>query len=143
MYRFSSKEIHVNSGMYYYGYRFYDPNLQRWISPDPLGEQGGYNLYSFVDNTPSLEIDAFGLGELGPPFVKNPPKHHGVKKIGYWIWHHFKFWGSGHVNCGTGRVGGTGGGSIQTTAIPQGMKCDSFSWPWPERSICRPTMSGW
>jgi RHS repeat-associated protein len=32
VYRFSSKEIHVNSGMYYYGYRFYDPNLQRWIN---------------------------------------------------------------------------------------------------------------
>jgi RHS repeat-associated protein len=36
-YRFSSKEIHVGSGMYYYGYRFYDPNLQRWINRDPLG----------------------------------------------------------------------------------------------------------
>jgi RHS repeat-associated protein len=36
VYRFSSKEIHVNSGMYYYGYRFYDPNLQRWINRDPI-----------------------------------------------------------------------------------------------------------
>jgi RHS repeat-associated protein len=40
VYRFSSKEIHVNSGMYYYGYRFYDPNLQRWINRDPLSEPG-------------------------------------------------------------------------------------------------------
>ncbi len=38
VYRFSSKEIHVNSGMYYYLYRFYDPNLQRWINRDPIGE---------------------------------------------------------------------------------------------------------
>src|SRR2546429_9937025 len=30
VYRFSSKEIHVTSGLYCYGYRFYDPNLQRW-----------------------------------------------------------------------------------------------------------------
>src|SRR5438094_5567000 len=30
VYRFSSKERHAGSGMYYYGYRFYDPNLQRW-----------------------------------------------------------------------------------------------------------------
>src|SRR5438046_8401755 len=35
VYRFSSKEIHVNSGMYYYLYRFYDPNFQRWINRDP------------------------------------------------------------------------------------------------------------
>ncbi len=40
VYRFSSKEIHPNSGMYYYGFRFYDPNLQRWINRDPLGEIG-------------------------------------------------------------------------------------------------------
>src|SRR5437667_7441505 len=40
VYRFSSKEIHINSGMYYYGYRFYDPNLQRWINRDPLGDIG-------------------------------------------------------------------------------------------------------
>jgi RHS repeat-associated protein len=31
-YRFSSKELHPNSGFYYYGYRFYDPNLQRWLN---------------------------------------------------------------------------------------------------------------
>ena len=29
VYRFSSKEIHANSGMYYYGYRWYAPSLQR------------------------------------------------------------------------------------------------------------------
>jgi len=29
VYRFSSKEAHINSGLYYYGYRWYDPNLQR------------------------------------------------------------------------------------------------------------------
>src|SRR5205809_5140641 len=40
VYRFSSKEIHVNSGLYYYGYRWYAPNLQRWLNRDPLGEPG-------------------------------------------------------------------------------------------------------
>ena len=38
LYRFSSKEFHVNSGKYYYGFRFYDPQLQRWINRDPFGE---------------------------------------------------------------------------------------------------------
>jgi len=42
LYRFSSKEWHANSGLYYYGYRYYDPNLQRWINRDPLGEPDFY-----------------------------------------------------------------------------------------------------
>src|SRR5258707_8243972 len=40
VYRFSSKEIHVNSGMYYYLYRFYAPDLQRWINGDPVADGG-------------------------------------------------------------------------------------------------------
>src|ERR1051326_1040406 len=46
VYRFSSKEIHANSGMYYYGFRFYDPNLQRWVNRDPEAE-GGFLLSQF------------------------------------------------------------------------------------------------
>ncbi len=50
VYRFSSKMIHTFSGIYYYGYRFYDPNLQRWLNRDPIDELGGINLYEFVRN---------------------------------------------------------------------------------------------
>lgn len=60
-YRFSSKEIHVNSGMYYYGYRFYDPNLQRWSNRDPINENGGLNLYRFAANDPLSQADTDGL----------------------------------------------------------------------------------
>lgn len=41
VYRFSSKEIHVNSGMYCYGFRWYSPNLQRWLNRDPITDDGG------------------------------------------------------------------------------------------------------
>jgi RHS repeat-associated protein len=61
VYRFSSKEVHANSGMYYYGFRFYDPNLQRWINRDPIQENGGFNLYTFLDQDPVGGADAFGL----------------------------------------------------------------------------------
>jgi len=61
VYRFSSKEQHANSGMYYYGYRFYDPNLQRWINRDPIEEAGGINLYAFVQHDPLNFTDSFGL----------------------------------------------------------------------------------
>ena len=40
LYRFSSKEFHANSGLIYYLYRFYDPNLQRWMNRDPAIDLG-------------------------------------------------------------------------------------------------------
>jgi RHS repeat-associated protein len=77
VYRFSSKEIHANSGMYYYGKRFYDPNLQRWINRDPIEERGGINLYGFAGNDPENLVDADGLGwwppSKWPAFRTGPP----------------------------------------------------------------------
>ena len=61
VYRFSSKEIGTNTGMYYYGYRFYDPSLQRWINRDPIEEKGGLNLYGFVANDTMRFVDIWGL----------------------------------------------------------------------------------
>ncbi len=79
-YRFSSKEVHLLTGLYYYGYRWYAPNVQRWVSSDPLGEPGfeylrdsrkplmmgeavlqRANLYEFCYNSPEQFIDRFGL----------------------------------------------------------------------------------
>ena len=85
LYRFSSKEIHAKSGMYYYGFRFYDPHLQRWPNRDPIWELGfrvlhpdrgtvsrsGLNLYEFVRNSPASYTDPFGLE------IKEPPKELG------------------------------------------------------------------
>jgi RHS repeat-associated protein len=60
LYRFSSKEWHPNSGIYCYGFRFYEPNLQRWLNRDPLEEDGGINLYRFVSSAPVGSIDPDG-----------------------------------------------------------------------------------
>ena len=60
-YRFSSKEFHPLSGLYYFGFRFYDPNLQRFLNHDLLGELGGINLYRAVANSPVNRIDPLGL----------------------------------------------------------------------------------
>jgi RHS repeat-associated protein len=62
-YRFSSKEVHQQSGLYYYGFRFYDPTLQRWLNQDPIGEAGGVNLFRFVGNSSINAFDPFGLSE--------------------------------------------------------------------------------
>jgi len=58
---------------------FYDPQLQRWVNRDPLGERGfevlrrssivskrGSNLYTALNNNPLNAIDAFGLVEYNP-----------------------------------------------------------------------------
>ena len=39
----------------------YDPGTQRWLSRDPLAEEGGLNLYEFVANSPPASLDPFGL----------------------------------------------------------------------------------
>jgi RHS repeat-associated protein len=68
-YRFSSKEWSGNAGLYYYGFRFYDPNLQRWLNRDPLGEQGGVNLYNFVGSAPINLIDPHGECTIPYPLM--------------------------------------------------------------------------
>ncbi len=49
-----------------YGYRFYVPLLGRWINRDPIGEDGGDNLYAFVENRPVDRLDWLGLQDFGP-----------------------------------------------------------------------------
>jgi RHS repeat-associated protein len=71
LYRFSTKEFHVASGLVYYLYRFYDPSLQRWPNRDPAQEAGGENLYEFVENRPAMAVDPDGLGSV--PLPDFPP----------------------------------------------------------------------
>jgi RHS repeat-associated protein len=59
--RFSSKDWHNLSGFYYFGYRFYDPATQRWLNRDPIAEEGGVNLYGYVENDPINWVDVDGL----------------------------------------------------------------------------------
>ena len=60
-YQWSSKEYHEPSGLVHYLYRFYNPQLGQWLSRDPLGEEGGVNLYGFVSNDPVGLLDPWGL----------------------------------------------------------------------------------
>ena len=59
-YRFSTKYLDDEYNLYYYGLRYYDPETGRWINRDPMGEEGGYSLYAFVQNNPMNLIDLFG-----------------------------------------------------------------------------------
>lgn len=60
-FRFSGKYADIESGLIYYGYRYYDPSTGRWVSRDPAEELGGTNLYAFVSNDAANHFDALGL----------------------------------------------------------------------------------
>ena len=57
---FSSKLRDKESGVYYYGYRYYHPELGRWISRDPLEELGGLNLHGALQNNGVNNFDLDG-----------------------------------------------------------------------------------
>ena len=58
--RFSTKYLDPETGFYYYGYRYYDPELGRWLTRDPIEEQGGLNLYGFCGNDAVNRADRLG-----------------------------------------------------------------------------------
>jgi RHS repeat-associated protein len=83
-FRFSTKPLDADSGLYYYGYRFYSPVTGRWLSRDPIGDIAFFEQYSkkkvwveigklwkeslkpayvFVSNSPIILVDTNGLTE--------------------------------------------------------------------------------
>jgi len=67
-FRFSTKYQDDDTGFLYYGYRYYDPSTGRWLSRDPLGEQGGKNVYAAFENDALSSCDALGLSTFGLTF---------------------------------------------------------------------------
>lgn len=57
----------------YYGYRYYDPKLGRWLSRDRIGERGGLNLYGFLGNDGVSFYDLLGLFERPNESTPLPP----------------------------------------------------------------------
>ena len=61
------------TGVYYYRARYYDPELKRFVSVDPIGLAGGVNVYAYVGNNPLDQIDPHGLAPLCPPSQRGVP----------------------------------------------------------------------
>jgi RHS repeat-associated protein len=60
-YGYTGREQDEYTGLYYYRARFYDPQIGRFISEDPIGFRGGINWYAYVGNNPLGFTDPLGL----------------------------------------------------------------------------------
>ena len=63
--RFSSKRHDEETQFIYFGRRYYDAGTGRWVTPDPIGREGGPNLYAYVLNRPLTHVDFYGLVGVG------------------------------------------------------------------------------
>jgi RHS repeat-associated protein len=65
-FRYQTKFTDNDSGLIYYGYRYYSHGLGRFLNQDPIGESGGLNLYAFVGNDPVNAREYLGLSVIRP-----------------------------------------------------------------------------
>ena len=66
-FQWSSEHYDPELGLVYYNYRHYSPTLGRFLSRDPIQEQGGLNLYAFVGNETTRLFDSRGSKIEGFP----------------------------------------------------------------------------
>jgi len=62
-YRYTGKEKDDETGLYYHGARYYAPWLARWSAADPIGLEGGINLFAYVSNNPVMYFDPSGTDD--------------------------------------------------------------------------------
>jgi RHS repeat-associated protein len=65
-YKFNGKELDEETGLYYYGARYYDPQISIWYSVDPLTEQfPNMSPYNFCNDNPIVFTDPTGMAPDG------------------------------------------------------------------------------
>lgn len=62
---YSSKRVDEELGLVYFGRRYYDPEIGRWITKDPMGTPDSINRYAFVLNDPLNNLDLYGNFSIG------------------------------------------------------------------------------
>ncbi len=65
-YMFNAKELDDNTGLYYYGARYYDPRISIWHGVDPLAEMyPNWSPYTYTMNNPITYSDPTGMSTEG------------------------------------------------------------------------------
>ncbi len=59
-FRFQGQQFDAETGLHYNRFRYYDPVVGRFVSQDPIGLRGGFNIYQYAVN-PIAWLDPFGL----------------------------------------------------------------------------------
>jgi len=112
-YRYTGKERDTETGLYYYGARYYAPWLGRWTACDPAGLVDGVNLYAYVRGNPVSYRDPAGFQAIAPQIIEHDghtytitPKmiEHDRRALNLLAHHQL---GTSHHG-GTGHDGGTG-----------------------------------
>ena len=73
-YKYVGKERDNETGLYYYGARYYADWIARWISPDPAGTVDAPSLYVYVKNNPVKLTDPSGMQTENDVNQTDPPK---------------------------------------------------------------------
>ena len=84
---FSTKMQDAETGLYYYGYRWYDPLTGRWPSRDLIGERGGVNLYEFVgdDGVDRWDFLGFAPESTPAPLLPMPEFLNSIFELPGWV----------------------------------------------------------
>lgn len=65
-YRFNGKELDQETGLHYYGARYYQNRISSWLSVDPMAMEG-HNVsmtpYHFSSNNPVMRVDPDGMND--------------------------------------------------------------------------------
>jgi len=78
-YMFTGRRYDSEVGLYYYRFRYYRPEIGRFLQTDPIGYFAGLNLYTYVGNNPLNWLDPFGLCEKDKE--KDTFHYHNLKEI--------------------------------------------------------------